>query len=180
MPAGASRHLEAGWSRHSTGSGCPGGEPGWSRQSWALAGATVHLSHMGLVHPFGTGCLCLGRSAIMLQWSVLCCEWHIWMSPLGGLGMPWPAWLWGQRLPGCSLPFPSRNRLGKHTPWECGARQEDANGQLVVFPAQALPTAPVPCSSTALGLSLRGEGVMQHDRQRRGSACATSLELPGW
>lgn len=96
------------------------------------------------------------------------------------LGMPWSAWLQGQHLPGCSLPFPCRNRLGKHIPQDCGARQEDANGQLVVFPAQALPTAPVPCSAAALGLSLRGEGVMQHDRQRRGSACATSLELPGW
>ena len=110
---------------------------------------------------------------------VLCRGWHIWMSPLGGLGTP--------RQPGCgdstsparSLPFPCRNRLGKAIPWERGARQKDANGQPVAFPAQALPAAPVPPSAAALGLSPRGEGVMQRDRRGRGSACATSLELPG-
>lgn len=43
--------LEAGRSRRSPGAGCPGEEPGspdWSRQSWASAGATVSLSHVGL------------------------------------------------------------------------------------------------------------------------------------
>lgn len=44
--------LEAGWSRHSPGTSCPEEDPDCSQQSWALAVATVPLSHVELM-PLG-------------------------------------------------------------------------------------------------------------------------------
>lgn len=41
----------------------------------------------------------------------------------------------------------------------------------MAFPAQALPTAPVPPSATVPGLSLCGEGSVEHDMGTRQRVC---------
>lgn len=76
-------HLEAGWNKHSPGTGCAGQELGWSQQSWALPGATVPLFHMEFV-PLDQGVSAWDAQPLCTLCTAGCHFWVDW----GHLGQP--------------------------------------------------------------------------------------------